>query len=509
MRIGLDLTLKSALKTGPSDVTAPTVVITLSDYALKIGDTATVTFAFSEAPVGFAEADVTAPNGSLSSFGVTGDPLVYTAIFTPDADISDATNVITVGTGWTDAAGNPPAGATNSANYEVDTVAPTCTITCAQISPSAAATLNYTITFSKPMTGFELAEFVIVNGTKSALGGSGAIYTCDVTPTAIGNVTANVAAGVATDGAGNQNTIASQLVIFATTQTAPAITPSLGSELITNPGFEGTYEDESSGGGGTVMVAPNWNNSGCETNGTDTLNESATAHGGSKSQLIIVDTGSEGIGTFNNCFGAIGWYQLSAWFNITSGTAQFLEPAGEITASSAVTGSWVQVVSTGRITSANRSGRVRSSGGGANFLVDDVSGKAITFSSMRSLLGTTVVKNGTYICHPTLANATQCGILLEYLDDNNFVLLNVNRVDNTAKLVSRIAGTYAVDKSGAITYVAGAELKCVVSGTTHRLFYNGSQVGTDATIVNSGMGLQVHGFNALAGNTVGVVTVNP
>src|SRR3972149_8903410 len=142
MRIGRDLTLKSALKTGPSDVTAPTVVITLSDYALKIGDTATVTFAFSEAPVGFAEADVTAPNGSLSSFGVTGDPLVYTAIFTPDADISDATNVITVGTGWTDAAGNPPGGGRNSANYEVDTVAPTCTIPCAQILPSAARPLT-------------------------------------------------------------------------------------------------------------------------------------------------------------------------------------------------------------------------------------------------------------------------------------------------------------------------------------------------------------------------------
>src|SRR4030067_557926 len=88
MRLGLDLTLKSALKTGPSDVIAPTVVITLSDYAFKIGDTAVATFTFSEAPTGFTEADVTAPNGSLSSFGVTGDPLVYTAIFTPTASLT-------------------------------------------------------------------------------------------------------------------------------------------------------------------------------------------------------------------------------------------------------------------------------------------------------------------------------------------------------------------------------------------------------------------------------------
>src|SRR3972149_6324712 len=143
MRIGLDLTLKSALKTGPSDVTAPTVVITLSDYALKIGDTATVTFTFSEAPVGFAEADVTAPNGSLSSFGVTGDPLVYTAIFTPTASVTDATNVITVGTGWTDAAGNPPAGSANSDNYTGDPPAPTV---ASFTAPTPASSLTITIT---------------------------------------------------------------------------------------------------------------------------------------------------------------------------------------------------------------------------------------------------------------------------------------------------------------------------------------------------------------------------
>src|SRR3990167_10015348 len=100
-----------------------------------------------------------------------------------------------------------------------DITAPAVVITCAQTSPSATTPLNYTITFSEVVTGFELADFVITNGTKAALGGSGAVYTCDVTPTAIGNVTADVAAGVAIDAAGNANTVASQLVIFATTQT--------------------------------------------------------------------------------------------------------------------------------------------------------------------------------------------------------------------------------------------------------------------------------------------------
>lgn len=169
MRIGLDLTLKSALKTGPSDVIAPTVVITLSDYAFKIGDTAVATFTFSEAPTGFTEADVTAPNGSLSSFGVTGDPLVYTAIFTPTASVTDPTNVITVGTGWTDAAGNPPAGATNSDNYTVDTTAPTV---ASFTATTPASSLTITIT---AFTASEAGVYFIIteSSTPPAIGAEG------------------------------------------------------------------------------------------------------------------------------------------------------------------------------------------------------------------------------------------------------------------------------------------------------------------------------------------------
>jgi hypothetical protein len=106
---------------GASDNIAPTVQVTMSRSVFTAGLTATVTFTFSEAPIGFTVADVTAANGSLSSFTATGDPLIYTATFTPTANVTDLTNVITVGTGWTDAAGNPPAGSTDSPNYTVDT----------------------------------------------------------------------------------------------------------------------------------------------------------------------------------------------------------------------------------------------------------------------------------------------------------------------------------------------------------------------------------------------------
>jgi hypothetical protein len=104
-----------------SDTAAPTVTITLSQYTFTAGQTATVTFTFSEEVLNFTVADVIVPNGALSAFTVTADPKIYTATFTPTAGTEDATNVITVGTSWTDLAGNPPASSTSSSNYTIDT----------------------------------------------------------------------------------------------------------------------------------------------------------------------------------------------------------------------------------------------------------------------------------------------------------------------------------------------------------------------------------------------------
>jgi hypothetical protein len=65
------------------DNTAPSVTITLSDSALKIGETSTVTYTFTEAPTGFTTTDVTTPNGTIDAVNSTVDPLVFTSTFTP------------------------------------------------------------------------------------------------------------------------------------------------------------------------------------------------------------------------------------------------------------------------------------------------------------------------------------------------------------------------------------------------------------------------------------------
>ena len=85
----------------------PTATIQINDTALKIGDTATVTLTFSEAVTGFTNADLTVANGSLSAVS-TNDNLTWTATFTPSANVSNTTNLITLdNTGVSDAAGAP------------------------------------------------------------------------------------------------------------------------------------------------------------------------------------------------------------------------------------------------------------------------------------------------------------------------------------------------------------------------------------------------------------------
>ncbi len=103
------------------DTVPPHVTVGLSDRALEAGETSLVTFTFTEAPVGFSVNDLTAEGGTLSGLSATTDPMVYTAISTPTADLEDATNVIMVGTGWSDAAGSGPDGTAASVNYTIDT----------------------------------------------------------------------------------------------------------------------------------------------------------------------------------------------------------------------------------------------------------------------------------------------------------------------------------------------------------------------------------------------------
>ena len=95
---------QSAAVTFTVDSTAPSAVIQISDALLAFGESAQVSIQFTEAVIGFSNVDVLADNGSLSTFSSSDGGVTWTATFTPDVDIEDASNLIRLASSYTDIA---------------------------------------------------------------------------------------------------------------------------------------------------------------------------------------------------------------------------------------------------------------------------------------------------------------------------------------------------------------------------------------------------------------------
>jgi hypothetical protein len=107
------------------DTLPPSVAIAISDMALTRGETATVTFAFSEAITGFevVDIDLRLAAGTISDLRERGGNS-WTATFTPGDNVEQAANTIGVRAGsYTDLAGNPGSGATSPV-FGIDTTPP-------------------------------------------------------------------------------------------------------------------------------------------------------------------------------------------------------------------------------------------------------------------------------------------------------------------------------------------------------------------------------------------------
>ena len=158
--------------------------ITLSDTALRIGETATVTVTFNEAVLGLDIADFSVANGTLGGLSSSDGGLTWTATFTPGANVSDATNLVTLdNAGVMDQAGNIGSGTTDSVNYAIDTQRPSSTIVVTDTVLKAGQTTTVTITFSEAVTGLTTADFTVANGSLSNLATSDNItWTATLTP---------------------------------------------------------------------------------------------------------------------------------------------------------------------------------------------------------------------------------------------------------------------------------------------------------------------------------------
>ncbi len=173
------------------DTVRPTLVsATFSDTKLKIGDTATTTFTFSEAVSGFTSSDLTVPNGVISEPATGDGGITWTAILTPNSSVEDLTNEIVVDmSGVNDrrlsADSNTGTATSNSVNYEIDTISPTLSsATFSDAKLKIGDTAVTTFTFSEAVSGFTSADLTVPNGTidEPATSDSGITWTATLTP---------------------------------------------------------------------------------------------------------------------------------------------------------------------------------------------------------------------------------------------------------------------------------------------------------------------------------------
>ncbi len=205
-----------------NDTEAPSV--TIESEVTSTSGAFEISITFSEAVVGFDLADITVVNGSIGNLtGSSGD---YTATVTP---IEEGTVEVSIAAGVTeDAAGNANT-ASNTLNVTfdgtADTTAPSVTLTTENNDVSGSFEVD--ISFSEGVTGFDLADITVVNGTAAGLTGSGSTYAVSITPISSGTVTVSIAASVAEDAAGNANTASNSLSVEfdgSADTTAPTVT---------------------------------------------------------------------------------------------------------------------------------------------------------------------------------------------------------------------------------------------------------------------------------------------
>ncbi|WP_228149277.1 beta strand repeat-containing protein, partial [Acinetobacter baumannii] len=187
------------------DIVPPTLAITTDDLALAAGESANITFTFSEAVTGFDVSDIAVVGGTLGAL-TTIDNITWTAVFTPDGTGTAPTISVADNT-YTDLAGNLGTGDVldGTDGFVVDIVPPTLAITTDDLALAAGESANITFTFSEAVTGFDVSDIAVVGGTLGALTTTDNItWTAVFTPDGTGTAPSiSVADNTYTDLAGN------------------------------------------------------------------------------------------------------------------------------------------------------------------------------------------------------------------------------------------------------------------------------------------------------------------
>src|SRR5262249_39815560 len=130
-----------------------------------------------------------------------------------------------------------------------DTTAPGVTLTSTAASATRTSPIAFTATFSEAVTGFTAADLQVTNGTDGNFATTAAhTYTFTVTQTDDRAVTVNIAAGGASDAAGNPSKSGPPSRTFDSTAPTATVTSSAPAQSNTNPiPFTVTFSEDVTG----------------------------------------------------------------------------------------------------------------------------------------------------------------------------------------------------------------------------------------------------------------------
>ncbi|MFZ2992515.1 MAG: hypothetical protein WA061_02255 [Microgenomates group bacterium] len=264
---------------------------------------------------------------------------------------------------------------------------------------------------------------------------------------------------------------------------ARTISPTWGSELLSDPGLEGIY---------TAGLC-----AGFSKGGSPTVSQSADVHGGAKAQEFTAVANSNGI-HYGSLASVVGFEKISAWSKRTAGASgktniQHITTFGTIKQIFSITwADYTQIELVARNNGAsdlypciNRDASVFDT-----VIVDDISHKKLTLSTALATPKThdsdAIVRAGVTVpvCYQggvamnlnSLSTPTY-GVLA-YVDGNPLGTVGTY----AATLDQIINNVWTRLVHAVITYVAGASIEVRNVGNTYQLWYNGAQIGADQTI---------------------------
>lgn len=261
---------------------------------------------------------------------------------------------------------------------------------------------------------------------------------------------------------------------------AVVITPTLGDNLFTDGGLEGTYTDGL--------------NTSLTKSGSPTVSESSDVHGGSKAQAFQATVKADrlrqsiAVTSGNIYIAKIYGKRLSG----TSGQVRFEAPtnADFVVPYLFYNKNYYKKYAVPYLadTTANKSTYVSYDNSVSDFdsvVVDDVEFRQITLSTCFQLRNTGM-KVHSVGCVPFTSNKEFIGCVANadsITNPQSFVIALIDK--NSILLYKVVSGVWTnLIKSTATSRVAHATLKIENTGTVYKLYYNGTQVGTDQTITD-------------------------